>query len=126
MEDKPYTTRPYPPFTTSTLQQEANRKHGFTARHTMQVAQSLYENGHITYMRTDSTTLAAVAVQTARQIIAGQYGAEYLPPQPRIYPDEGQECPGGPRSDPAGGPPLRFPRDAPRPSSARTSSGSTT
>ncbi len=58
LEDKPYTTRPYPPFTTSTLQQEANRKYGFTARHTMQVAQSLYENGHITYMRTDSTTLA--------------------------------------------------------------------
>ena len=74
LEDKPYTTRPYPPFTTSTLQQEANRKYGFTARHTMEVAQSLYENGHITYMRTDSTNLASVAVETARQIIAGQYG----------------------------------------------------
>ena len=64
LEDRPYTTRPYPPFTTSTLQQEANRKFGFTARQTMQVAQSLYENGHITYMRTDSTSLAAVAIQT--------------------------------------------------------------
>ncbi|MGA2617040.1 MAG: type I DNA topoisomerase [Thermoguttaceae bacterium] len=85
VEDKPYTTRPYPPFTTSTLQQEGNRKHGFTARHTMEVAQSLYENGHITYMRTDSTTLAAVAVQTARGIIASQYGQEFLPPQPRTY-----------------------------------------
>lgn len=85
IEDKPYTTRPYPPFTTSTLQQEANRKFGFTARHTMQIAQSLYENGHITYMRTDSTNLAAVAVQAARDLVASQYGKEYLSPQPRIY-----------------------------------------
>jgi DNA topoisomerase-1 len=85
LEDKPYTTRPYPPFTTSTLQQEANRKYGFTARHTMQVAQSLYENGHITYMRTDSTTLAAVAVAAARDLVASQYGKEYLSPQPRVY-----------------------------------------
>ena len=85
LEDKPYTTRPYPPFTTSTLQQEANRKYGFTARHTMQVAQSLYENGHITYMRTDSTTLATVAVEAARQLVASQYGREYLPASPRLY-----------------------------------------
>jgi DNA topoisomerase-1 len=85
LDDKPYTTRPYPPFTTSTLQQEANRKYGFTARHTMQAAQSLYETGHITYMRTDSTNLAAVAVQTARQLVASQYGPEYLPDQPRYY-----------------------------------------
>ena len=85
LEDKPYTTKPYPPFTTSTLQQEANRKYGFTARHTMQVAQSLYENGHITYMRTDSTTLARVAVEAARQLVASQYGKEYLPSSPRLY-----------------------------------------
>ena len=85
LEDKPYTTKPYPPFTTSTMQQEANRKYGFTARRTMEVAQSLYENGHITYMRTDSTNLASVAIDTARQIIASQYGAEYLPNAPRIY-----------------------------------------
>ena len=85
VEDRPYTTRPYPPFTTSTLQQEANRKFGFTARQTMQVAQSLYENGHITYMRTDSTNLAAVAIQTARDLIAAQYGREYLSEQPRTY-----------------------------------------
>ncbi len=85
LEDKPYTTRPYPPFTTSTLQQEANRKYGFTARRTMEVAQSLYENGHITYMRTDSTSLASVAIESARQIIASQYGKEYLPDGPRIY-----------------------------------------
>ena len=85
LEDKPYTTRPYPPFTTSTLQQEANRKYGFTARHTMQVAQTLYETGHITYMRTDSTTLAAVAIEAARQLVASQYGDEYLPDSPRVY-----------------------------------------
>ncbi len=85
LETKPYTTRPYPPFTTSTLQQEANRKRGFTARHTMQVAQSLYENGHITYMRTDSTSLAAVAVEAARNLVVSQYGQEYLPDKPRTY-----------------------------------------
>ncbi len=85
VEDKPYTTRPYPPFTTSTLQQEANRKHGFTARHTMQAAQSLYENGHITYMRSDSTSLAAAAVDAARELVASQYGKDYLPAKPRTY-----------------------------------------
>jgi DNA topoisomerase-1 len=85
LEDKPYTSRPYPPFTTSTLQQEANRKFGFTARKTMQLAQSLYENGHITYMRTDSTNLAAVAIDAARDLVAQQYGREYLPDQPRVY-----------------------------------------
>jgi DNA topoisomerase-1 len=85
VEDRPYTTKPYPPFTTSTLQQEANRKYNFTARQTMQVAQSLYETGHITYMRTDSTNLAAVAVETARDLVASQYGPEYLPEKPRIY-----------------------------------------
>lgn len=85
LEVKPYTTRPYPPFTTSTLQQEGNRKYGFTARHTMQLAQSLYENGHITYMRTDSTNLASVAIDAARDLVASQYGREYLPEKPRVY-----------------------------------------
>jgi DNA topoisomerase-1 len=85
LEDRPYVTRPYPPFTTSTLQQEANRKFGFTARQTMQAAQSLYENGHVTYMRTDSTNLASVAVETARELIASQYGREYLSDEPRLY-----------------------------------------
>ncbi|HEX3996968.1 MAG TPA: type I DNA topoisomerase [Pirellulales bacterium] len=85
LEAKPYTSKPYPPFTTSTLQQEANRKLGFTARRTMQVAQSLYENGHITYMRTDSTTLASVAVEAARELVAKEYGPEFLPPSPRVY-----------------------------------------
>jgi len=85
LEVKPYTSRPYPPFTTSTLQQEANRKLGFTARRTMQAAQSLYENGHITYMRTDSTNLASVAIETARSLVSSQYGAEYVPESPRVY-----------------------------------------
>lgn len=85
IEDKPYTTRPYAPFTTSTLQQEANRKFGFTARTTMSLAQSLYENGHITYMRTDSTTLSTEAIRAARHLVRTQYGPEYLPESPRIY-----------------------------------------
>jgi DNA topoisomerase-1 len=85
VEEKPYSTKPYPPFTTSTLQQEANRKLGFTARRTMQIAQSLYENGHITYMRTDSTNLAKVAIEDARRLVAEEYGREYLPPEPRVY-----------------------------------------
>ncbi len=85
LEDKPYTTRPYPPFTTSTLQQEANRKYGFTARRTMQIAQNLYENGHITYMRTDSTNLATVAVKAARDLVASEYGKQYLADKPRVY-----------------------------------------
>jgi DNA topoisomerase-1 len=85
IEDKPFTSKPSPPFTTSTLQQEANRKLGFTARRTMQAAQSLYENGHITYMRTDSTNLAKVAVDTARELVGSQYGKEYLPDAPRLY-----------------------------------------
>ncbi len=85
IERKPYTARPAPPFTTSTMQQEANRKLGYTARRTMQVAQSLYENGYITYMRTDSTTLAQVAIDAARELVRSEYGTEYLPERPRIY-----------------------------------------
>ena len=85
VEDKPYTTKPYPPFTTSTLQQEANRKLGYTARRAMQVAQSLYENGHITYMRTDSTNLATVAIEDARRLVAQEYGDKFLPEQPRVH-----------------------------------------
>ncbi|MGH7193789.1 MAG: type I DNA topoisomerase, partial [Candidatus Saccharimonadales bacterium] len=85
VDDTPYTSKPYAPFTTSTLQQEANRKLGFTARRTMQAAQSLYENGHITYMRTDSTNLAKVAIEAARDLVASHYGREFLPDAPRIY-----------------------------------------
>ncbi|MEX2315774.1 MAG: type I DNA topoisomerase [Pirellulales bacterium] len=82
---KPYTSKPSPPFTTSTLQQEANRKLGYTARRAMQIAQSLYENGHITYMRTDSTNLAQVAIDDARRLVAEEYGQDYLSPEARVY-----------------------------------------
>ena len=85
VEDRPFTMRPAAPFTTSTLQQEANRKLGFTARRTMQVAQNLYENGYITYMRTDSTNLAQVAIDAARDLVRSQYGDDYLPERPRQY-----------------------------------------
>ena len=85
VEEKPYVTRPYPPFTTSTLQQEANRKLGFTARTTMSVAQSLYENGFITYMRTDSTNLSQEAISAARNLVSSLFGPDYLPERPRFY-----------------------------------------
>lgn len=85
IEEKPYLTKPPAPFTTSTLQQEANRKYGFTARRTMQTAQSLYENGYITYMRTDSTNLSSEAIHAARTLIEEQYGSDFMPSSPRIY-----------------------------------------
>jgi len=85
IEEKPFTQRPSPPFATSTLQQEASRKLGFAARRTMQVAQMLYENGLITYMRTDSTFLSDEALNGARKLILADYGKEYLPDQPRLY-----------------------------------------
>ncbi|MDT0440168.1 MULTISPECIES: type I DNA topoisomerase [Streptomyces] len=85
VESKPYRRSPYAPFRTTTLQQEASRKLGFGAKATMQVAQKLYENGFITYMRTDSTTLSDTAVSAARAQVTQLYGADYLPPQPRTY-----------------------------------------
>lgn len=85
IEEKPYVTKPYAPFTTSTLQQEGSRKLGFSARKTMTTAQILYENGFITYMRTDSTSLSDEALNAARTLIAAEFGGEYLSPQPRIY-----------------------------------------
>jgi DNA topoisomerase-1 len=84
-EQKPYTERPWPPFTTSTLQQEAARKLRFAAQRTMRAAQRLYENGYITYMRTDSTTLSAQAIGAARSLIAREFGPQYLPDAPRQY-----------------------------------------
>ncbi|MET8164217.1 type I DNA topoisomerase [Streptomyces sp. NPDC005329] len=85
VESKPYRRSPYAPFRTTTLQQEASRKLGFGAKATMQVAQKLYENGFITYMRTDSTTLSETAISAARAQVTQLYGADYLPPQPRTY-----------------------------------------
>ncbi|MEU0690175.1 type I DNA topoisomerase [Streptomyces uncialis] len=85
VESKPYRRSPYAPFRTTTLQQEASRKLGFGAKATMQVAQKLYENGFITYMRTDSTTLSDTAVRAARAQVTQLYGADYLPDKPRTY-----------------------------------------
>ncbi|MBO3674055.1 type I DNA topoisomerase [Streptomyces sp. NEAU-YJ-81] len=85
VESKPYRRSPYAPFRTTTLQQEASRKLGFGAKATMQVAQKLYENGYITYMRTDSTVLSDTAVTAARAQVTQLYGADYLPDKPRTY-----------------------------------------
>jgi len=85
VESKPYTRKPYPPFRTSTLQQEAGRKLRFSSSRTMSVAQRLYENGYITYMRTDSVQLSDSAVATSRSQISKLYGSEYLSPSPRKY-----------------------------------------
>ena len=85
LETKPHTRRPAAPFTTSTLQQEASRKLRFSSRQTMSFAQSLYENGYITYMRTDSPTLSKQAVAAARSQAASLYGAETVPEKPRVY-----------------------------------------
>ncbi|MBX3094157.1 MAG: type I DNA topoisomerase [Cryobacterium sp.] len=85
VESKPYTRRPAAPFTTSTMQQEAARKLRFSARQTMSVAQGLYENGYITYMRTDSPSLSSQATQAARTQAAALYGADSVPEKPRSY-----------------------------------------
>jgi DNA topoisomerase-1 len=84
-EEKPYTRKPYAPFMTSTLQQEAGRKLRFSAERTMSVAQRLYENGYITYMRTDSTTLSEAAINAARTQARQLYGDEFVSPSPRQY-----------------------------------------
>ncbi|MEU4801136.1 type I DNA topoisomerase [Actinosynnema sp. NPDC023587] len=85
VEEKPYTRKPYAPFMTSTLQQEAGRKLRFSADRTMRTAQKLYENGYITYMRTDSTTLSETAITAARAQATELYGAEYVSKTPRQY-----------------------------------------
>ena len=85
VETKPFSKNPPPPFTTSTLQQEAARKLGFSASHTMRVAQGLYEDGLITYMRTDGVDMAPEAISGARRAIASRYDAGYVPDRPRQY-----------------------------------------
>ncbi|WP_310474361.1 type I DNA topoisomerase, partial [Sandarakinorhabdus sp.] len=87
VETKPVSRNPAPPFTTSTLQQEASRRLGFSASHTMRVAQNLYEDGHITYMRTDGVQIAGEAMAAVRDMIARDYGSkpEVLPEKPRFY-----------------------------------------
>ena len=85
VETRLQTRKPYAPFTTSTLQQESNRKLGLTARDTMRIAQSLYEDGYITYMRTDSVNLSQEALNAARKSVLDRYGKDYLSPEPRQY-----------------------------------------
>ncbi len=84
-EEKPFTRSPAPPFTTSTLQQEGNRKLRFDAKRTMRAAQKLYETGHITYMRTDSVALSGEAIRLTRTAVEERYGPDYLPPEARAY-----------------------------------------
>ncbi len=118
VEEKPWRRSPYAPFLTSTLQQEAGRKLRFTAARTMRVAQDLYEAGHITYMRTDSTTLSDQALSAARSVVRDLYGADYLPAAAPPLRQAGQERPGGARGHPAGRrgvPPPRAQRARRRP-----------
>ncbi|WP_422115563.1 type I DNA topoisomerase [Brachybacterium sp. UNK5269] len=92
LESRPYTRRPAAPFTTSSLQQEASRKLRLGARQAMRVAQSLYENGYITYMRTDSVTLSGEAIKASRAQAAELYGAQYVPDKPRLYQNKSQSA----------------------------------
>ncbi|MEY3877583.1 MAG: hypothetical protein RLZZ191_1266, partial [Pseudomonadota bacterium] len=85
VETKPVTRNPQPPFTTSTLQQEASRKLGFSASHTMRIAQGLYEDGAITYMRTDGVQMDHSAISAARKTISDRFDSGYLPDKPRVY-----------------------------------------
>ena len=85
VEEKPYRRSPAAPFITSTLQQEASRKLRMTAQTAMRIAQRLYENGHITYMRTDSTTLSSTAVAAARAQVTELYGADHVNDKPRSW-----------------------------------------
>jgi DNA topoisomerase-1 len=85
VESKPATRNPWPPFMTSTLQQEASRKYGMGAKQCMNAAQRLYEAGHITYMRTDGIDMAPEAVMAARDEIKRRFGADYVPESPRMY-----------------------------------------
>ena len=108
VERKQVRRNPPPPFITSTLQQEASRKLGFGASHTMRIAQQLYEGvdiggetvGLITYMRTDGVQMSREAIAACRGLIEAEYGADYLPDKPRAVQDQGQERPGSARGDP--------------------------
>ena len=102
VESKPYTRRPYAPFRTTTLQQEAGRKLGFTAQRAMSVAQDLYEAGYITYMRTDSVTLSDTAIAAARAQVRQLFGPQLSAGPAAHLHLQGQERPGGARGDPAG------------------------
>jgi DNA topoisomerase-1 len=112
-EEKPTTRKPAPPFTTSTLQQEANRKLGISAKETMSVAQKLYEKGYITYMRTDSVHLSDQAIAAARSCVEQKYGKEYLSPQPRQYSTKSKSAQEAHEAIRPAGSSFRTPQDTP-------------
>jgi DNA topoisomerase I len=114
VERKPYRRSPYPPFRTTTLQQEASRKLGFSAKYTMSVAQRLYENGYITYMRTDSIQLSQTAIDAARQQARELYGAEYVPDAPRAYASKVKNAQEAHEAIRPAGEAFRTPREAQR------------
>jgi DNA topoisomerase I len=111
VDEEEYSSRPKPPFTTSTLQQEAGRKLGMTAKRAMQAAQRLYENGYITYMRTDSTTLSAQAIQAARGLVTREYGQEYLPKTARAWEGKSRNAQEAHEAIRPAGEDFRFPKD---------------
>ncbi len=111
VEAKPTTRKPVPPFTTSTLQQEANRKLRLSARDTMRTAQGLYERGFITYMRTDSVHLSDQAINAARACVSEKYGAEYLSPAPRQFTTKARNAQEAHEAIRPSGDAFRTPRD---------------
>lgn len=111
VETKPYTRRPAAPFTTSTLQQEASRKLRWSSRITMQIAQRLYENGYITYMRTDSVALSSEAIGAARRQAKELYGGEYVPDKPRFYKGKSENAQEAHEAVRPAGDSFRRPRD---------------
>ena len=113
VETKPYTSKPKPPFITSTLQQVGGSRLRMSAQQVMRVAQGLYERGYITYMRTDSTTLSDTAVAAARQAIEAKLRPRVPHRRPTHLHEEGEERAGGPRGDPSGGRLVPQPRRAP-------------
>ena len=125
VDEKPYRRRPYAPFMTSTLQQEAGRKLGWSSAQTMRVAQRLYENGYITYMRTDSTNLSETALDAARSQARELYGDAYVPAEARRYKSKAKGAQEAHEAIRPAGDYFRTPGPARRRSCAATSSGST-
>ncbi|MBL8860137.1 MAG: type I DNA topoisomerase [Planctomycetes bacterium] len=111
VEEDEYSSRPKAPFTTSTYQQEAGRKLGMAAKRAMQAAQRLYENGYITYMRTDSITLSAQAIQAARELVTREYGKEYLPATPRTWTGKSRNAQEAHEAIRPAGDHFRFPKE---------------
>lgn len=111
VEEDEYNSKPKAPFTTSTFQQEAGRKLGMAAKRAMQAAQRLYENGYITYMRTDSITLSAQAIGAARELVTREYGKEYLPASPRTWTGKSRNAQEAHEAIRPAGDHFRFPKE---------------